>query len=249
MLNAYGWINLVPLLIGVFWGGPLIARELEQDTHRPAWTQSIGRGRWLLAKLGVFMLGAVVMAAAVAELMTWWFEPIEHIREDGQDTFGRLNPDVFDFRGIVPVAYTLFAFALGLAAGAILKRTLPAMVVTLVGYLPVKLVVQDLRAHFMTPLKVSYAFGTTSPRAATGDWVVNHSLTQNGQVLDHIQLPEPWRPGPGRGLRRHARDPVPGRVPADQPVLAAPVHRVGNPRRLSAVLLAVAAWWIIRRLP
>jgi len=36
----------VPGLIGIFWGAPLVARELETGTYRLAWTQSVTRKRW-----------------------------------------------------------------------------------------------------------------------------------------------------------------------------------------------------------
>jgi ABC-type multidrug transport system ATPase subunit len=32
-----------PVLIGMFWGAPLVARELETGTFRLAWTQSVTR--------------------------------------------------------------------------------------------------------------------------------------------------------------------------------------------------------------
>ena len=37
--------------------------------------------------------------------------------------------------GIVPLAYMVFALALGVAAGAIIRHSIPAMIVTLIGYL------------------------------------------------------------------------------------------------------------------
>ncbi|WP_305789732.1 hypothetical protein [Symbioplanes lichenis] len=40
----------VPPLVGLFWGAPLVAREVEQGTHRLVWTQGISRRRWLLVK-------------------------------------------------------------------------------------------------------------------------------------------------------------------------------------------------------
>ncbi len=43
----------------------------------------------------------------------------------------RFNPNVFDVQGIVPVGYALFAVVLGLAAGTIVRRTLPALAITL----------------------------------------------------------------------------------------------------------------------
>ncbi len=53
---------LTPLIIGAFWGAPMIARELEAGTHRLAWNQSVARDRWLLAKLGIGGLAAMVFA-------------------------------------------------------------------------------------------------------------------------------------------------------------------------------------------
>jgi hypothetical protein len=252
IINVYAWINLVPMFLGLFWGGPLIARELEQGTHRLVWTQSVGRGRWLAVRLGVFLLGALVVAAALTELMTWWFKPIANIRESGEATFGRLNPDVFDFQGIVPIAYTFAAFALGVAAGAVLKRTLPAMVVTLVVYLPLKIAMQSLRAHFMKPLTISYPFGTNSPRADRGDWILSHAVVQNGVSLDRVQLP-PACVTAGERAAIEACATAHGIHFAD---VYQPLNRFwpfqfiesGCYVGLGAVALAVAAWWIIRRL-
>lgn len=60
-------IVVLPGVIGLFWGAPLIARELETGTFRLAWNQSVTRDRWLTAKLGV--LGLASMAAAI--LLAW----------------------------------------------------------------------------------------------------------------------------------------------------------------------------------
>jgi ABC-type transport system involved in multi-copper enzyme maturation permease subunit len=38
-------IYAVPALVGVFWGAPLITREIETGTLRLAWTQSVARTR------------------------------------------------------------------------------------------------------------------------------------------------------------------------------------------------------------
>ena len=39
-------VPAVPALIGIFWGAPLVARELETGTFRLAWNQSVTRTRW-----------------------------------------------------------------------------------------------------------------------------------------------------------------------------------------------------------
>ena len=40
-----------PLLLAMFAGPPVLARELENGTFRYAWTQGIGRVRWTVAKV------------------------------------------------------------------------------------------------------------------------------------------------------------------------------------------------------
>ena len=38
--------TFVPLVIGMFWGAPTIAREIEDDTISLVWTQGMSRRRW-----------------------------------------------------------------------------------------------------------------------------------------------------------------------------------------------------------
>jgi len=46
-------VLVVPALIGLFWGAPLIAPELAEGTWKLAWTQTITRTRWAAARLAV----------------------------------------------------------------------------------------------------------------------------------------------------------------------------------------------------
>ncbi len=58
--------------------------------------------------------------------------------------------------GIVRIAYAAFALALGIAAGALLGKTLLAILVTIVGYFPLRTAVaRGLRPyHFVAPIDV-----------------------------------------------------------------------------------------------
>lgn len=155
---AVGYV--VPAVIGAFWGAPMVARELEAGTHRLVWSQSITRNRWLLTKLGLGMLGAVVAGAVAGLAMTWWSRPIDSAVNAGHPANGsifelaRIGPEMFGSRGIAPIGYAAFAFALGVAAGAIVRRTVPAMAVTLAVYVVIQIVMPTLvRPHLVEPVE------------------------------------------------------------------------------------------------
>lgn len=146
-ISASGWLNLLPALLGMLIGAPLVARELEHGTHRLVWTQGISAGRWLVIKLAILFAVTLTASVILTELMSWWHST------SWNQLDGHMTPLMYDFEGIVPIAYTLFALALGIAAGALLRRAVPAMVVALVGFLAVRLSLEFfLRPRFLPPL-------------------------------------------------------------------------------------------------
>jgi hypothetical protein len=165
-------LSFVPALVGLFWGAPLIAREVEQATHRLVWTQSISRRRWLTIRIGLFLVAAAALGAVLTWLLTWWYGPLIQAQPDGYDS---IQPSVFELRGIVLVATMLFAFALGTAAGAVIRRTVPAMGVTLAGYVGERLFFLFERGHLIPPKSVTMPFGQVDavPQSA---WVLNQSI-------------------------------------------------------------------------
>jgi hypothetical protein len=145
-------LMVAPALIGAFWGAPLITRELEAGTHRLAWSQSATRRSWLAAKVAVGGLGSVVTCGLLSVLLTWAAQPYDRV----QSRFGALS---FDSRDLVPIAYAAFAFALGLAVGMLVKRTLPAMAITLALFAAVQVVMaQGVRRHLIPPVRASQVF-------------------------------------------------------------------------------------------
>ncbi|WP_067801896.1 ABC transporter permease subunit [Actinomadura formosensis] len=139
----------VPGIIGVFWGAPLITRELESGTHRLVWNQSITRTRWLAVKLGVIGLAAMAAAGLAVLAATWWSGPLD---EAAHDRFPRITPLMFDARGITPIGYAAFAFALGVTVGVLVRRTLPAMAITLVVFVAVQIAMPTwIRPHLIPP--------------------------------------------------------------------------------------------------
>ncbi len=185
---------VLPALIGAFWGAPLVARELEAGTQRLAWVQSIPRGRWLGVKLAVIGAVGVGLTALLSLAFTWWSGPSDRL-------LGRMSPEAFAQRGLVPLAYAAFAFALGVAAGAVIHRTLPAMAAALGGFALVRLGVQGwVRPRLLSPLELSYPTYTfygdepASRMAADNGWVLSartldgagHVLSSGGTVRDDV---------------------------------------------------------------
>ena len=171
---------LVPLLIGLFAGAPLIARELEHGTHRLVWMQGVTRRRWLLVKIGLVLGGAAVFAAAVSALVYWWWTPYERV---GTSRFEELE---FDIQGLVPVGYTIFAVALGVAAGALVPRVLPAMAVTVAGFIGARAAVMVARPHFQPAEEARFPlFAENHPGRFIGIWQLSTGVyTSDGQYLD-----------------------------------------------------------------
>ncbi len=148
---------IAPALIGIFWGAPLIARELEAGTYRLAWTQSVTRTRWLAVKLGLYGVAATAVGALFSLMVTWWFSPIDKVNANS------FTPGVFDERGIVAIGYAAFAFALGVTAGLLIRRTVPAMAATLVAFVAARLaMIYLVRPNLVAPEHISTALRSSS---------------------------------------------------------------------------------------
>jgi hypothetical protein len=183
-------IIVAPALMGLFWGAPLIAREIADGTHRIAWNQSVTRTRWTIVKLGLVGLAAIATAGLLSLMVTWWTSPIDAASLAGGSaqaatggngvhvTFNgfaeaRLDPVIFDARGVAPLGYAALAFALGVTAGVLLRRTLPAMAVTLVAFVAIQVLMPNFvrphllpPAHITTPMNIQHQ--QISTNAGTG---------------------------------------------------------------------------------
>jgi ABC-type transport system involved in multi-copper enzyme maturation permease subunit len=184
-----GLLIVVPAVIGSFWGAPLVARELEAGTHRLVWNQSVTRAQWLVVKLGLIALVSAGVAGLFSLLLTW--SASDYDRLEGS----RFIATAFDARNLVPLGYAVFAFVLGTTIGLLIRRTIPAMALTLVLFTAVQVVMPlAVRPHLMPPLKSTVAlsedtverlhgfgvgpdgihvFGYTKP----GAWVISTSET------------------------------------------------------------------------
>jgi len=150
-------VLVVPALIGIFWGAPLVAREFEAGTFRLAWTQSVTRSRWLATKFGVIGLSSMAIAGLLSLMITWWNSPVDSVNAN------RFSPATFALRGLVPIGYAAFALAFGVTAGLLIRRTLPAMVATLVGFVFVRIgTTYWVRPHLFAPMHEASAITSSS---------------------------------------------------------------------------------------
>lgn len=242
-LNQLGpWLSLIPGLIGVLLATPLVL-ELDQGTYRLAWTQSITPRRWLTTRLALLVLAVVVCGLIVIALGTYWRQPL--------DSFGgRVGPNAFDLEGIVPIAYILFAAAAVLAIGAVSRRTGLAVAGGFGAYLLVRLVLRSARDKLITPFH-TLSRPPSGPQGIRHSWIISQSYTMPGSkgnaynvlrscitpdgsldstCMSHHNIFSSWTYEP------------PSRFWPLQSIEA------GIFLILSAILVAVAVWWIRHRI-
>jgi ABC-type transport system involved in multi-copper enzyme maturation permease subunit len=172
-------ILIAPAIIGCFWGAPLIARELEAGTFRLAWNQSITRTRWLAVKLALIGVAAMAVVEAFSLIQAWWAAPIGKAvgLGGGSSIFseGRFGWFVFPTHGITPLSYAAFGFALGVTAGLLTRRPIPAMAITLAIFAAVQ---------FITPLWIRpNLFPTSQTTATIATAGANVSLRANPRLM------------------------------------------------------------------
>jgi hypothetical protein len=115
----------------------------------------VTRTRWIAVKLGLVGLASMIVAGLFSLMMTWWSSPIDRVNMSQFPVFAQ--------RGIVPIGYAAFAFALGVTAGVLIRRTLPAMATALGGFVVARVVVTYwVRPNLETPVHLASALHLTS---------------------------------------------------------------------------------------
>ena len=121
-------LALLPVLVGMFVGAPLLTREYERRTHLLAWTQSVSPVRWLAVRLGLTAAVVALGAAGLNALSDWFWR--DYAVPGGVLAAGPYRATAYASTGVTPVVYSLYALALGLAVGLLLRSTLASVVVT-----------------------------------------------------------------------------------------------------------------------
>jgi hypothetical protein len=164
-------LGVVPAVIGAFWGAPLVARELEAGTHRLVWNQSVTRGRWLATKAGLTLTATVLGVGALSLAITWWADPIDGALGTRRGNLpSRLTPIAFGMRALEPVAMAVFAVAVGILLGVLLRRTLPAMALTIAVVAFVQIAVPSwVRPHLLPPSQQTVTISRDTLDGISGD--------------------------------------------------------------------------------
>jgi hypothetical protein len=150
---------------------------MESGTFRLAWTQSVTRNRWLAVKLGVLGLASAATAGLLSLMVTWWSVPVDKVGQYGavDGALSRIGPAIYGTRDIVPVGYALFGFALGVAVGTLIRRTLPTMALTLAGTAFAEIAMPLwIRSHLIPPMHGSGPLN--------GNRLGGLTINQTGQV-------------------------------------------------------------------
>ena len=186
----------LPGIIGVFAGGPALARELETGTFRYAWTQGVGRMRWAVAVVVPGVLAAAAIVGAFGVLVSWHNQPLVDSGE-----LQRLHTTVFPVTGIACAGWAMVGFGLGVLAGLLWRRVLPALVTAFAAWFGLAYLAAQLRVHYLaalttTSLNLSNSDLTTGP--------VVHQRRPAGQ-----RHPDQLRPG----IHRRTDGRRPGKSP------------------------------------
>jgi hypothetical protein len=242
-------VILLPLLIGVFLGIPLLAREHEQRTLLLAWSQDITPQRWLWTKLTLLGALTAVLTAAVSAAS----DHLAHVLAvTGQNLFGGT---AFHTTGMLPLVLSVVWFIVGVALGAAMRRTMPAVFAALAGYVGLYFIVQWRYPTFQTPLTATVPLGAPKdgarpidPNALMFNQGPDQIVDAGGHSVDPQALcppPDGSRTSDAQCLAEHHLSLIlryqPGsRIPDFHLILALGYLGIGG--------LAVAAiWWLVRR--
>jgi hypothetical protein len=138
-----------------------------------------------------------------------------------------MEPLLFAARGIAPIGYAAFAFALGVTVGMLVRRTLPAMAITLAVFVALQIAMPLVRQHLVPPIRSTLQITSASLDAIQirrnqgpirilvrapesgdfrGAWILSsHAVDASGKPVDVIPmsisgpcaLPEDLPPEPG----------------------------------------------------
>ena len=241
-------VLFLPLLIGVFLGIPLLAREHEQRTLLLAWSQDITPQRWLWTKLALLAAVTAALSAAAAAAS----DHLAHVLSIAADK-SLFDGREFQVTGMLPLTLSVVWLVIGVALGAAIRRTLPAAFAALAGYIGLFFLVQWRYPTFRTPLTaaVPVAVGRQNGVGSDPNSLVRYSgnlVDAAGHQLTPSTLQAMCPPPAGVSNQCLAQHHIysqiqyqPGsRIPEFHLILTGGYLAIG-------VIAAATLWWLLRR--
>ncbi|SNT50141.1 hypothetical protein [Rhodococcoides kyotonense] len=169
----------LPVLIGLFVGVAVFARDIERGTHVLSLSQSVGRLRWYFSRvlvvfvpviLAMLVLG-IVFTASRSLSNAWW----QTLSGYGDSRFAF---PIFETSALMPATYTVLALIIGSLFALWVRHTIAAMVLTLVTVVGLLVLVSvGIRPHYAAPLvQVSPLYdvaGTGEYIGGSARWIVD----------------------------------------------------------------------------
>ena len=116
-----GATTVVPFIVGILLGAPLVAREIEKRTSSIAWSLSLSRTRWLALRALPILIAVGVALLLVGQASEALITATPS---------GTLGFPVFAMHGPVVAARGVAVFCIGVLVGLLMGRTLPAILMT-----------------------------------------------------------------------------------------------------------------------
>src|SRR5665213_646298 len=197
------FMHVVPILIAMFIGAPLVAREFESGSYQFAWTQGTPRSSWLTMKLLFLGTMVVVLAIPLGLIASWYAQPFNAI-----GFVSHWQPGQFDVSAVTLSAICLTGLLSGVLIGALLKKIVSAIATAglMVGGLVIGIFAYLDRAIFSIHTSASTWYPSdgnigavnrfagaggglgSGPRGSWGGWLVN--IWYEGSNGVHLSVKE-----------------------------------------------------------
>lgn len=154
-------MGVLPFVVGLLGGIPIVARELEERTAQTAWSLNASRNRWLIRQAApiALVLGSATVLAALAAMPVaddW----VRWRHGGAASLIGQHGPLV--------LVRAFAAFGAGLATGVLFARTLPAFVLGIILILAILFAAGQARDAWLSRLPLSVLAERST---ATGEWI------------------------------------------------------------------------------
>jgi hypothetical protein len=121
--------NLLPLVVGMFVGAPMFARDFEEGSQRFALTQGTGRIRWVASRLALTAAICLPLASLVGLLGWWLLAPYRGPAFYGGGPWAG-GRELMTVTPVLLTGWTLLGLAIGVTLGMLLRRTVRAIAAT-----------------------------------------------------------------------------------------------------------------------